>query len=189
MKKDSIKKKLGILAIVSVITSMTIIPCFANAVETVEQGEKVVISEEVSSNKKRKSKRTFSKGLVSGDAITKKERKAKYENLTDEEKEALKAERKAKKEERKAKYESLKDEEKEALKAERKTKKEERKAKFENLTDEEKEALKAERKTKREERKAKYESLTDEEKEALKAERKTKKEEKKAKIETKKEEV
>ena len=68
--------------------------------------------------------------------MTKKEKKSRNKNLTDEEKEALKA----KKAEKKAKYESLTDEEKEALKAEREAKKTEKKAEFENLTDEEKEA-------------------------------------------------
>ena len=55
--------------------------------------------------------------------IKSREKKSKFENLSDEEKEALKAEMKAKREEKKAKYENLTEEEKEALKVKRSAKK------------------------------------------------------------------
>ena len=91
-----------------------------------------------------KKKRKIKNQTVQNNGDTAK--KEKYENLTDEEKEALKVERKTKKEKNKVKYDDLTDEEKKAIKSERKAKKEEKKSKYEILTDEEKEALKAERK-------------------------------------------
>ena len=85
---------------------------------------------------------------------------------------AISAQRKEKMAEMKEKFENMTEEEKEALKAQRKEKMAEMKEKFENMTEEEKEALKAQRKEKMAEMKEKFENMTEEEKEAMKQKRK-----------------
>lgn len=101
--------------------------------------------------KKRDFKEKFSNSIdkdnseSSGDTIKKgkgKKRKAKFENLTDEEKAELKEKRETEKANKKEKFENLTDEEKAALKEKREAEKSSRKVKFENLTEEQKEALK-----------------------------------------------
>ena len=153
MNKEKLGKRLGTLALTGIIASATLLPCTVNAAELIESDNtKMISSEAVIKKGKKQGKKMRAKEQTSGDTIKKEERKTKFKNLTDEEKETLTAKREAKKAENKAKYENLSDEEKEALKAEREVKKAERKAKYENLTDEEKEALKIERKSKRTEK-------------------------------------
>ena len=81
----------------------------------------------------------------SGDAFKMRKgkfKKAKFKNLTDEEKAELKEKRETEKANKKEKIENLTDEEKAALKEKREAEKSSRKEKFENLTEEQKEALK-----------------------------------------------
>ena len=160
LKKAKTATMRGIIVATALVILMASFPNVVNATEEVNNEETSAVSTENKiAKKERKGKRSSS------------EKKAKFENLTDEEKEAINAERKAK-------YENMTDEEKEALKAKRETKKAEKKTKYENLTDEEKEALTAEKEAKKIERKAKFESMTDEEKEALKNKKPEKKERK-----------
>ena len=124
MKKEKLGRKLGTLVLTGIIASSAILPCTVNATELIkEDGSKVARSEFSAKKGKKQGGKAKSSEQSSGDTLKMAEKKEKYENLTDEEKEAIKAEREAKKAEKKAKYESLTDEEKEALKAERKAKK------------------------------------------------------------------
>ena len=116
MKRAGTITKIGIFVIMALVVLIASFPHIVNATDSSQNQSTSAISTE---NK-----------------TPKKERKAKFENMTDEEKQALKAERKAK-------FENMTDEEKEALKAERK-------AKFENMTDEEKQALKNKKPEKKE---------------------------------------
>ena len=115
MKKAKTATMIGIIVATALVILMASFPNVVNATEEVNNEETSAISTENKTTKKeRKGKRGSS------------EKKAKFEDLTDEEKEALKAEREAKKAERKAKFENMTDEEKEALKN-KKTEKKERK--------------------------------------------------------------
>lgn len=125
LKKAKTAIMIGIIVATALVILMASFPNVVNATEEVNNEETSAVStENKTAKKERKGKRSSS------------EKKAKFENLTDEEKEAINAERKAK-------YENMTDEEKEAKKAERK-------AKFENMTDEEKEALKNKKPEKKE---------------------------------------
>lgn len=70
-------------------------------------------------------------------------KKAKFKNLTEEEKTELKEKRESEKANKKEKFENLTEEEKAALKEKKGAEKASGKEKFENLTDEQKEAFKA----------------------------------------------
>lgn len=128
LKKAKLTTMIGIIVVTALVILIAGFSNVVNASGELKNEETSAVSTE---NKTTKKERKGKKGSS--------EKKTKFENLTDEEKEALKAERKAK-------YESMTDEEKEALKA----KKETRKAKFENMTDEEKEALKNKKPEKKE---------------------------------------
>ena len=112
MKKANIITKIGIFVITALVVLIVSFPYVVNAaVEAKNEEISVVTTENKASKKKERKNRKITS-----------ENKAKYENLSDEKKEALKAERKAKREEKKAKFENLTDEEKEALKNEKKAK-------------------------------------------------------------------
>ena len=115
LKKAKTAAMIGIIVATALVILMARFPNVVNATEEANNEETSVVSTESKTTKKeRKGKKGSS------------EMKAKFENMTDEEKEALKAEREAKKAERKAKFENMTDEEKEALKN-KKTEKKERK--------------------------------------------------------------
>ena len=98
MKREKIGRKIGALALTGIIASATILPCTVNASELVKEDNIKVIGSESSEHKVKKKGRKMKVDVQSsGDTIVKAEKKAKYENLTDEEKEVLKAERKMKK--------------------------------------------------------------------------------------------
>ena len=95
--KSKIITKVGIFVIIALAVLVSFIPNKVNAAQTSENDGTEVVEKNDSSSKKVK--------------------KSKSENLTDDEKEALKAERRAK-------YENMTDEEKEALKNKKPEKKE-----------------------------------------------------------------
>ena len=132
LKKAKTATMIGIIVVTALVILMASFPNVVNATEEVNNEETSAVStENKTAKRERKGKRSSS------------EKKAKFENLTDEEKEVINVERKAK-------YENMTDEEKEALKTKREAKKTERKAKYENMTDEEKEALKNKKPEKKE---------------------------------------
>ena len=113
LKKAKTTTMIGIIVATALVILMASFPNVVNASQEVKNEETSAVSTESKTTKK---ERKGKKGCA--------EKKAKYESLTDEEKEALKAERKAKKAERKAKFENMTDEEKEALKNKKSEKKE-----------------------------------------------------------------
>ena len=113
MKKVRTATMIGIIVATALVILIAGFTNVVNASQEVNNEETSVVSTE---NKTTKKERKGKKGSS--------EKKAKYESLTDEEKEALKAEREAKKAERKAKFENMTDEEKEALKNKKSEKKE-----------------------------------------------------------------
>lgn len=103
MNKEKLGKRLGALALTGIIASVTLLPCTVNATEVIKNDNTKMISSKSAVKKgKKQGKKMSVREQTSGDTIKKEERKAKFENLTDEEKEALKAEREAKKAEREA---------------------------------------------------------------------------------------
>ena len=113
MKKVRTATMIGIIVATALVILIAGFTNVVNASQEVNNEETSVVSTE---NKTTKKERKGKKGSS--------EKKAKYESLTDEEKEALKAEKEAKKAERKAKFENMTDEEKEALKNKKSEKKE-----------------------------------------------------------------
>ena len=113
LKKVRTATMIGIIVATALVILIAGFTNVVNASQEVNNEETSVVSTE---NKTTKKERKGKKGSS--------EKKAKYESLTDEEKEALKAEREAKKAERKAKFENMTDEEKEALKNKKSEKKE-----------------------------------------------------------------
>ena len=113
MKKAKTATMIGIIVATALVILMASFLNTVNASQEVNNEETSAVSiENKIAKKERKGKKDSS------------EKKAKFENLTDEEKEALKAEKEAKKAERKAKFENMTDEEKEALKNKKPEKKE-----------------------------------------------------------------
>ena len=108
MKKANTIAKIGIFAITALIVLMISFPYVVNASQESNNEDNATVSTDNKTSEERKGKKRKS------------EKKTKWENLSDEEKEAKKAERKAK-------YESMTDEEKQALKEKRKAKKSEKK--------------------------------------------------------------
>ena len=98
LKKVKTVTMIGIIVATALVILMASFPNVVNASgEVNNEGTSAISTENKITKKERKCKKGSS------------EKKTKFENLTDEEKEALKAERKAK-------YENMTDEEKEALK-------------------------------------------------------------------------
>ena len=108
MKKANTIAKIGIFAITALIVFMISFPYVVNASQKSNNEDNATVSTDNKTSEERKGKKRKS------------EKKTKWENLSDEEKEAKKAERKAK-------YENMTDEEKQALKEKRKAKKSEKK--------------------------------------------------------------
>ena len=106
LKKAKTATMIGIIVATVLVILSASFPNVVNASEEVNNEKTSAISTE---NKTTKKERKGKKGSS--------EKKAKFENLTDEEKEAKKAERKAK-------FENMTDEEKEALKNKKSEKKE-----------------------------------------------------------------
>lgn len=116
LKKAKKATMIGIIVATALVLLMACFPNVVNASQDEKNRDTSAVSIE---NKTTKKERKGQKSSA--------EKKVKFENLTDEEKENLKAKRETKKTEKKAKFENKTDEEKETLKN-KKAEKRERKS-------------------------------------------------------------